>query len=297
MNAKTTSTAEEATTSAFYTTIETARLLGLAVRSVQLMVDRGELEAWKTPGGHRRISKVSVERWIAVNRMNVSSGSTGGTGRPESRAPRVLLVEDSSHFQNLVSLLVREQYPEVELHVADDGIAGLAMYGQLQPQVLIVDILLPGIDGATLITGLRSRGLLHRSAAGTAMARGSVLDSGLAVATYEHFTLVLISLLLSCLLGVPLGIIAFEYRKLGQVLVAATGLSSVGQDMARAAYGETFAAVEESPGAASDLILDGSALRGTGDENSMRIGRIGRQSLRAFTRSQVKLAVKGGRTR
>ncbi|URI08716.1 response regulator [Aquincola tertiaricarbonis] len=156
MNAKTTSTAEEATTSAFYTTIETARLLGLAVRSVQLMVDRGELEAWKTPGGHRRISKVSVERWIAVNRMNVSSGSTGGTGRPESRAPRVLLVEDSSHFQNLVSLLVREQYPEVELHVADDGIAGLAMYGQLQPQVLIVDILLPGIDGATLIASLRS---------------------------------------------------------------------------------------------------------------------------------------------
>jgi CheY-like chemotaxis protein len=42
------------------------------------------------------------------------------------------------------------------LSVADDGIAGLAMAGQLQPQVLLVDILLPGIDGATLITGLRS---------------------------------------------------------------------------------------------------------------------------------------------
>lgn len=158
MNAKTTPPAEEVTTSAFYTTIETARLLGLAVRSVQLMVDRGELEAWKTPGGHRRISKVSVERWIAINRMHVSSGTSGGGshGKSEGAAPRVLLVEDSSHFQNLVSLLVREQYPEVELHVADDGIAGLAMYGQLQPQVLIVDILLPGIDGATLIASLRS---------------------------------------------------------------------------------------------------------------------------------------------
>ena len=30
------------------------------------------------------------------------------------------------------------------------------MAGQLQPDVLIVDILLPGIDGATLITSLRS---------------------------------------------------------------------------------------------------------------------------------------------
>ena len=29
-----------------YTTIEVASLLGLAVRSVQLMVDRGDLQAW-----------------------------------------------------------------------------------------------------------------------------------------------------------------------------------------------------------------------------------------------------------
>jgi len=39
------------------TSIEAARILGLAVRSVQLMVDRGDLQAWKTPGGHRRISR------------------------------------------------------------------------------------------------------------------------------------------------------------------------------------------------------------------------------------------------
>ena len=51
---------------------------------------------------------------------------------------------------------LKQQFPGLELQVADDGIAGLAMVGQLKPQVLIVDILLPGIDGATLITSLRS---------------------------------------------------------------------------------------------------------------------------------------------
>jgi CheY-like chemotaxis protein len=45
----------------------------------------------------------------------------------------VLLIEDSKHYQNLVRLLLRQHFPEVELHVADDGIAGLAMAGQLQP--------------------------------------------------------------------------------------------------------------------------------------------------------------------
>jgi CheY-like chemotaxis protein len=71
--------------------------------------------------------------------------------------PCVLLIEDSRHFQNLVSMLVRQRFAQVDLHVADDGIAGLVMAGRLQPDVMLVDILLPGIDGAALITSLRSQ--------------------------------------------------------------------------------------------------------------------------------------------
>ena len=75
----------------------------------------------------------------------------------------MLLIEDSRHYQNLVGLLIRQHRPDVELHIADDGIAGLAMAGRLQPDVLLVDILLPGIDGATLITSLRSHPAFERS--------------------------------------------------------------------------------------------------------------------------------------
>ena len=159
------------------TTVAVARRLGLAVRSVQLMVDRGELEAWKTPGGHRRISRAAVDRWLAArkggvarplagrgNEVTVSPAQRSTPGFPGSAQargsaaarPRVLLIEDSRHYQNLVGLLLKSRFPQVELHLADDGIAGLAMAGKLEPEVLLVDILLPGIDGATLITGLRT---------------------------------------------------------------------------------------------------------------------------------------------
>ncbi|MBV8603643.1 MAG: excisionase family DNA-binding protein [Pelomonas sp.] len=141
------------TTTADYTTLEVARLLGMAVRSVQLMVDRGELQAWKTPGGHRRIARASVQAWIESRGGAPAAPGARGT----ARRPRLLLIEDSVHYQNLVALLVAQQFPELELHVARDGIAGLAMVGQLQPELLLVDILLPGIDGAALITSLRSQ--------------------------------------------------------------------------------------------------------------------------------------------
>jgi excisionase family DNA binding protein len=154
-----------------FSTIEVARMLDMAVRSVQLMVDRGDLQAWKTPGGHRRIARASVERWLEARRLPMppaaGAAKAAGTAAPGAAAaapiatapdaaPCVLLIEDSRHYQTLVSLLMRERFPRVRLELADDGIAGLAMAGRLEPAVLIVDILLPGIDGATLIMSLRS---------------------------------------------------------------------------------------------------------------------------------------------
>lgn len=139
-------------------------MLGMGVRSVQLMVDRGELEAWKTPGGHRRISPASVQRWLS-SRGAQAPGVPAAEPPPDAAASgaRVLLIEDSTHYQNLVRLVVAQRFPGLALHVASDGIAGLAMAGQLQPDVLLVDILLPGIDGATLITSLRSHPQFSRS--------------------------------------------------------------------------------------------------------------------------------------
>jgi osmoprotectant transport system permease protein len=47
---------------------------------------------------------------------------------------------------------------------------------------------------------------------------------GLWSATIEHLALVLSSLILSCLIGIPLGILAVQYKKTGQFLIALTGL-------------------------------------------------------------------------
>lgn len=144
-------------------TTEAAQRLGMAVRSVQLMVDRGELQAWKTPGGHRRILRSSLEGWLAARAGPASTVPPAAGNPPQERPMTLLLIEDSVHFQNLISLVVKRELPEAELHVASDGIAGLAMAGRLEPDVLLIDILLPGIDGAALITSLRSHPQFARS--------------------------------------------------------------------------------------------------------------------------------------
>jgi excisionase family DNA binding protein len=138
------------------TTIEVARMLGMAVRSVQTMVDRGTLEAWKTPGGHRRITRRSVEQWLASRGQapSVPAAVLYGALPRASRVPRILLIEAVPRRRQLVEEAVRHSLPSVDLHVADDGIAGIALAGRLEPDLLIVDLTLPGIDGVTLATSL-----------------------------------------------------------------------------------------------------------------------------------------------
>jgi len=152
-------TLPQGTTGGALSTLEVGRMLGLAVRSVQLMVDRGELQAWKTAGGHRRIFRESVEHWRSNNRTSsevtpLAARTLPDAGGKDGRV-KVLYIEDSIHFQNMVGLLLGQRVPRVELRTAGDGISGLAMVGQFQPEVLMVDILLPGIDGAALVSSLR----------------------------------------------------------------------------------------------------------------------------------------------
>lgn len=147
-----------------HTTFEAAKLLGLAVRSVQLMVDRGELTAWKTQGGHRRISHTSLLQWLeshpkhnkgSVVRHRAATPASGLTPSPR-HGPKVLLIEDSIHYQNLVRLLMQEHFPDANLHVANEGFSGLAMLGMIDPEVLLLDMMLPGMDGSSLIGALRA---------------------------------------------------------------------------------------------------------------------------------------------
>ncbi|MFC0242913.1 excisionase family DNA-binding protein [Rhodopseudomonas telluris] len=42
------------------TTSQAAKLLGISVRTAQLLVESGSLTSWKTPGGHRRVSRADV---------------------------------------------------------------------------------------------------------------------------------------------------------------------------------------------------------------------------------------------
>ena len=69
-------------------TKEAAALLGVSVSTIQKMVEAGTLRAWKTQGGHRRISANSV---TSLKRSGMASPTGDNNGRLQ-----VLVVEDNA---------------------------------------------------------------------------------------------------------------------------------------------------------------------------------------------------------
>ncbi|PZN30976.1 MAG: histidine kinase [Proteobacteria bacterium] len=57
------------------TTSEAARLLGVSVRTAQLLIENGPLKSWKTPGGHRRVYLADVMAYMAQHPRSSESGS------------------------------------------------------------------------------------------------------------------------------------------------------------------------------------------------------------------------------
>jgi len=128
------------------TTRQAADLLGLSTTSVQKLVLAGELEAWVTSGGHRRVFRDSVEK-LALVRSTAAAADA-------ARSLRVLVADaDTAHVQQMRELLSNCD-PPVELTVASDAVQALILLERLRPDLVLTDLVLEPFDGIHLIKAL-----------------------------------------------------------------------------------------------------------------------------------------------
>ena len=130
-----------------YSSRETAQILGVSLRTIQLWVESGILDAWKTAGGHRRIVKASVERFL-----NQQYAAIEESQRETSLS--IVIIEDDQFQLELYRMKLKEWPLPLQVSIASDGIEGLLLIGQKTPDLVIADLSLPGIDGVRMVQSL-----------------------------------------------------------------------------------------------------------------------------------------------
>lgn len=134
-------------------TKEAADLLNVSQRTIQKWIDDGKIISTKTLGGHRRIKREDL--------FKVMVQETEPTTTPMTRPLVVVLVEDDPFTRRLCELGFQAFRTPYELHSASNGYEGLRLIGKYQPDLLLTDLKMPGIDGFAMIRELQ-RATEHR---------------------------------------------------------------------------------------------------------------------------------------
>jgi excisionase family DNA binding protein len=132
-----------------------AKMLGLSVGTVQGLVEKNDLKAWKTQGGHRRISLQSIQDYQRRHNLTPAYMSQG-----EDHL-RVLVVEDDESTRLMLQAQLDQWGLPLDVVMYASAMEALP---SLQPQVLLTDLKMPNVDGFEFLKTLSAHNLFNNLA-------------------------------------------------------------------------------------------------------------------------------------
>lgn len=78
-----------------------------------------------------------------------------------TQSTRILLIDDDVELLQMMSIILEKAGFQVDK--ADDGLVGISMAEKKVPDLIILDVMMPGMDGITLCRVIRERGELKRT--------------------------------------------------------------------------------------------------------------------------------------
>ncbi len=123
---------------AYLTPNEVASMLMVSTESVRQWAQKGWLKAEVTPGGHRRFLYRDVQRFAQDRRLEIRSGSG---------ELRLLVVDDNRQFAEFIRDLFDELPQRCCVRIAQDGFSAGAEVHPFKPHIILLDLMMPGLDG------------------------------------------------------------------------------------------------------------------------------------------------------
>src|SRR5207302_884844 len=103
---------------------------------------------YRTPGGHRRIRHDDLLAFLRKHQIPTPPPLLDGKFD-------VLIVDDDRDIVDLVSDFLQRQ-GSYETTTASDGITALLEVGRTKPDLLILDIMIPGVDGVEVCRRIKA---------------------------------------------------------------------------------------------------------------------------------------------
>jgi excisionase family DNA binding protein len=114
-------------------------------------IKSGKLRAFSTPGGHYRVSAEDFRAFLEKYDIPVDEGFFRGSQKERA----VLIVDDEPDIREILGRLLKELDEDLRVEEACDGYEAGIKIGSLQPDLIIMDVMMPRVDGISLCKSVR----------------------------------------------------------------------------------------------------------------------------------------------
>lgn len=124
----------------YLTTFEIGQICEVNPTTVQNWIKGKKLKAYVTPGGHRRIRREDLIAFMKEFGMPIPTTL-------DSTRPYVLIVDDEREVIEILTSIMHSSGEDIEITGVESGFEALLTIGERKPDLLILDLKMPGMNG------------------------------------------------------------------------------------------------------------------------------------------------------
>ena len=130
---------------------QVAEICRVSKKTVLNWIYDGALKAFTTYGGHYRVWPANIKKFLDAAGMDIPFDYI------DERTTHILIIDDDHDYSQMLKSAIAVDLPDAEITVTDDGYEGLMLIGEIKPQLVILDIKMPKLDGFQVLELLKNR--------------------------------------------------------------------------------------------------------------------------------------------
>ncbi len=123
-----------------FSTYQAAEICNTSFMSVNRWINTGKLKSYRTPGGHHRIVKDDLIDFMKENSIPILDEII-------QKRYKVIIVDDDPNACDLLAQGLRFSQYNIDVTTAHNGFEAGALISQIVSDVVLLDLMMPGIDG------------------------------------------------------------------------------------------------------------------------------------------------------
>ena len=133
------------------TVSQASKYCKVAPKTIINWIEAGHINAYKTVGGHRRIKKEDLDRFLEEHKMPSFDQAE------ENKRKKILVVDDDKIIVETIVQSLEEDANDYEVISAADGFEAGIQVSHFKPDLIILDIMMPDINGYEVCKKIKSK--------------------------------------------------------------------------------------------------------------------------------------------